>query len=780
MKTMVLIIICLAVCTSLTASDTKGVIDWVNPFIGTGGEGHTFPGVTLPFGMIQVSPDTELHSFQKGFPWCAGYRYEDSTIVGFSHTHFSGTGHSDLGDILLMPYHGELKTEPGQAEDPDSGYRSRFSHHSEIAKPGYYRVQLLDSHITVELSATERTAIHRYTYPTGVSPKVFLDLVHAIYDYNGKIGWAEIRVENDTTVSGYRRIHGWAPDRLICFTIQFSKPITNYGLINQDNSIYKGFGVKGPLLVNYPLAKGRKLKAYFEFEEKKQPLMVKVSISGVDMKRAKHNLQQEQPGWNFDTVVQTAQNTWQAELSKVKIQGSDTEQETLYTALYHTFISPAVYMDVDGRYRGADGAVHKADNFVNYTTFSLWDTFRALHPLFTLLQSERNSHMIQSMLVHQQQSAMSLLPVWSFHANETWCMIGYHGVSVIADAYLKGITLIDPTKALEAMVQSAQTAQYGGLEHYMRYGYVPIDLEKEGASKTLEYAYDDWTIARMAQAMGEAETASRFYKRANYFRNIFDKKSRFMRAKKSDGHFREPFDPMVAAYGGDYTEGNAWQYSWFVPHDPAALIKLMGGDSAFSDKLDQLFTISGDHEKYRGVEDIAGLIGQYAHGNEPSHHIAYLYPFAGKAWKTQERLNQVMTGLFNNSPQGIPGNEDCGQMSAWYLFTSFGFYPVAPGSNQYILGRPFLSQARISLPDGKQFEIIAHQRSKQNIYVGSVRLNGNPLNRTYIEHKEIVAGGKLEFFMTSKPNRSWGQSLKNRPYSLSTSQKRIKITRGEK
>lgn len=774
-----LMVLILAFIHPLAASD-KASVDRVDPFIGSGGEGHTFPGAVVPFGMIQVSPDTELHSFKSGFPWCAGYRYEDPTIVGFSHTHFSGTGHSDLGDILLMPFHGELQADPGTAQDPDSGYRSRFSHDQEKASPGYYRVRLQDSDIEVELSATARAAIHRYRYPPQVAPRVLLDLVHSIYDYDGKISWAEIRVENATTVTGYRRSHGWAPDRTICFCLQFSRPIVDYGLINQDEPVYKGFGVKGPLLQNYPVAKGRKLKACFEFARSDEPLLVKLAISGVDMNGAKANLAAEMTGWDFDKVVRSARSAWQTELDKLKFQAGESELTTLYTALYHSLIAPAVYMDVDRRYRGLDGAVHSAEGFDNHTIFSLWDTFRALHPLFTLLQPERDADMIRSMLAHQRQSAMNLLPVWSFHGNETWCMIGYHAVSVIADAWLKGIRSFDPKAALSAMVHTAQSPQYGGLNGYMQHGFVPIDREKEAASKTLEYAYDDWAIARMASAQGDSETARIFYERALSYRNIFDPDSGFMRARNSDGSFREPFDPLLAAYGGDYTEGNAWQYSWFVPHDPAGLIELMGGDADFVRKLDQLFVIQADKEKYSAVEDIAGLIGQYAHGNEPSHHIAYLYPFAGKPWKTQERLRQIMTGLFDNSAQGIPGNEDCGQMSAWYLFTSLGFYPVAPGSGQYVLGRPFLDRAEISLPDGRTFTVIAHQRSEQTPYVERVLLNGRPLPRTYINHQEIIAGGTLEFFMADAPDMSWGKAAKNRPYSFSTSPEGIHINRGKK
>jgi len=747
--------------------ENPGPLDYVNPFIGTGGEGHTFPGAVVPFGMIQVSPDTELHSFKKGFPWCAGYKYEDKTIVGFSHTHFSGTGHSDMGDILLMPFTGAFKSSPGTADDPDSGYRSRFDHKNESASPGYYMVNLKDYNIKAELSATKRAGIHRYSFPEKEEHKILLDLVHSIYHYEGKVSWARIRVESETRITGYRRTHGWAPDRVIYFVIDFSKPLKNYGIINEDKPLYRGFGIKGPHLKNYPSAQGKKIKAYFEFETSDEPLIVKIGISGVDIKGAIKNLESEIPHWDFDKVVREAKMSWQQELSFVDISGTRKEKENFYTSLYHTFISPALYMDVDNRYRGLDNAVHYSKDFTNHTIFSLWDTYRALHPLFTLFQPYRDVNMIRSMIEHFKQSEMGMLPVWSFHGNETWCMIGYHSVSVIADAYMKGLTGINKVDSLEAMVTTAMNEHYGGISQYMKFGFVPIDLEKEGASKTLEYAYDDWAIARMAQKMGEEKIAENFFRRSCNYRNIFDKKSGFMRARKSNGLFREPFDPMAATYGGDYTEGNAWQYSWYVPHDTSGMIDLMGGDKVLIRKLDHLFKLDSSNEKFSEVEDIAGLIGQYAHGNEPSHNTAYLYVYAGAPWKTQDILHRIMNELYNNTSDGIPGNEDCGQMSAWYIFTSLGFYPVAPGSNQYVIGAPFLDKASIFLPGGENFRIISHNRSGQNIYIQKVLLNGKILDRTFIEHEDIVKGGTLEFFMGKNINDKWGRSKKNRPYSLS-------------
>ncbi len=749
--------------------ETEGPLEFVNPFIGTGGEGHTFPGAVVPFGMIQVSPDTELHSFKKGFPWCAGYRYEDNTIVGFSHTHFSGTGHSDMGDILLMPFTGLLKSSPGTAEDPDSGYRSRFDHQNESASPGYYTVKLSDYNIKVELSASKRVGIHRYIFPKNERRKVLLDLVHSIYNYEGKVSWARIRVESKTRITGYRRTHGWGPDRVVFFVIDFSYPIDNYGILNEDDPKYRGFGVKGTHLKNYPSVQGRKIKAYFEFGTSDEPLLVKVGISGVDIGGAIKNLEKEIPHWDFDRVVKEAKKSWKNELSFIDVKGTKREKENFYTSLYHTFISPSIYMDVDNRYRGIDNSIHTAEGFENHTIFSLWDTYRALHPLFTIFQPEKNVHMIKSMVEHFKQSEMKMLPIWSFHGNETWCMIGYHAVSVIADAYMKGLKGINESEALEAMVTTARNKNYGGLSHYMKFNYVPVDLEKEGASKTLEYAYDDWTIARMAKKMGREEIAKEFFIRSLNYRNIFDKNSGFMRAKNSDGKFREPFDPMEARYGGDYTEGNAWQYSWYVPHDTSGLIDLLGGDHMLIDKLDHLFNLDSSKEKFKEVEDISGLIGQYAHGNEPSHNTAYLYVYAGAPRKTQGILHRIVNELYDNTPDGIPGNEDCGQMSAWYIFTSLGFYPVAPGSNQYVIGAPFLDEVSILLPNGNRFRITTYDRNEKNIYIQKVKLNGKNMNRTYIYHREILNGGELKFFMGNDKNSDWGSQKNSRPYSLSGS-----------
>ncbi len=751
------------------AAGGTGPYDDVDPFIGTGGEGHTYPGATVPFGMVQLSPETDVRFFRESFPWAAGYRHSDTSILGFSHTHFSGTGHSDLGDVLLMPTVGPLQLDPGPAGDPDAGYRSRFSHDQETACPGSYSVLLKDSGINVELTATNRVGLHRYTFPESADARVILDLVSSIYNYDGKVLWSKIRVESDSLVTGFRETKGWAPGRQVYFALQFSKPFESYGLVNEAEEQYRGFGRSGRLLENYPEAAGRKLKAYFNFKTRAgEVILAKVALSSVGIDGALKNLRAEVPGWDFDGVRHAAKEAWSRELGKIVVEGDRPQRRIFYTALYHTMLAPVTYMDVDGRYRGVDQAIHVAEGFTNYHIFSLWDTYRAAHPLLTILHPQRDGEMIRSMLAHREQSVHGILPVWSFGSHETWCMIGYHAVPVIADAFLKGIRNFDAQAAFDAMKASATYAPYGGLDGYMKHGYVPIDLEKEGASKTLEYAYDDWTIAQMAEALGRTGDHEQFQARARSFRNIYDPATGFMRAKKTDGSFNEPFDPVYAQYGSDYTEGNAWQYTWYVPHDVQGLIDLMGGRERFVERLDQLFTLRVSEEKYKHVEDIAGLIGQYAHGNEPSQHIAYLYSYAGRPWRTQERVRQIMTTLFDDTPEGISGNEDCGQMSAWYVFSALGFYPVAPGSLEYVIGAPQLPKAMIDLGGGKTFTVRAERLSSRNLYIQSAKLNGKVYDKAYVHHDDVVRGGELTFVMGPKPNRAWASSAAAAPYSMSS------------
>ncbi|MGH8084583.1 MAG: GH92 family glycosyl hydrolase [Lysobacter sp.] len=743
--------------------------DAVDPFIGTGGEGHTFPGAVVPFGMIQLSPDTRIQPRKDAYDWAAGYRYDDSTIIGFSHTHFSGTGHSDLGDVLLMPIAGEVKLERGDVDKPGSGYHSRFKHDDEVAQPGYYAVTLDDYGIRAELTATERVGVHRYTFPAGQPAHVLVDLRTSMYDYPGKTLWSRMRLREDGTVTGVRETRGWAPGRQLYFAMRFSQPLSGHALHDTEQDIaYKGFATPGHQDPRQRAQiEGRELVGTFDFGDTEQ-LLVKVSISSVSEDNAIANLDAEVPGWNFDRVRTAARASWTEALSAIEVDASDDDRTAFYTALYHTLMAPSLFMDSDGRYRGPDNAVHTADGFRHHSTFSLWDTYRALHPLLTLVQPEqRNSDFINSMLAHRRHSPYGILPVWSFHGLETWTMVGYHAVPVIADAYLKGIRGFDADEALQAMVASASYGPYDGLAQYMELGYVPIDEEGEAASKTLEYAYDDWTIARMAEAMGRDDIATTFGKRAGNWRHAFDPETGFMRARKRDGEFRTPFDPSASGYGTDYTEGNAWQYSWYVPQDVAGLIDSLGGDDALVSKLDQVFDAEVDPGLFEHMEDITGLIGWYAHGNEPSHHVAYLYAYAGQPWRTQERLKQIVDSQYAPRPDGLSGNDDLGQMSAWYVFTSLGFYPVAPGSNQYVIGRPFLPRAAMNLPNGKRFTVIADGLDDANPYVGGVLLNGKPLERSYITHEEIIAGGELRFTMQTGADTTWASGADQRPYSMS-------------
>lgn len=743
----------------------------VNPFIGTGGEGHTYPGATVPYGMVQLSPDTRIQSRKNGYGWAAGYRYDDSTIVGFSHTHFSGTGHSDLGDLLLMPTTGELKLERGNPDQPLSGYTSRFNHASETAQPGYYAVTLDDYKVRAELTASARVGMHRYSFPAGKPAHVVLDLRTSMYDYPGKILWSRLRVRADGTVTGFRETRGWAPGRQLYFAMRFSQPLSGHQLHDTEQDVvYKGFpppGEKDP--AQRAQIEGRQLVAAFDvLPEAGKPLLVKVAISPVSEEGAIANLDAEAPGWDFDGMRAAAKQQWSAALGAVEAQGSADERTRFYTALYHTLLGPTLFMDSDGRYRGPDNAVHQAKGWTNYSTFSLWDTYRALHPLATLVQPpQRTNDFVNSLLASRRESPYGVLPVWSFHGLETWCMIGYHAVPVIADAYMKGIRGYDTEEALQAMVASANYGPYDGIAQYRELGYVPIDEEGEAASKTLEYAYDDWTIAQMAQDMGKTEVASEFTKRAGNWKHAFDPGTGFMRARKRDGSFREPFDPSASGYGTDFTEGNAWQYSWYVPQDVAGLAAAHGGSDKLLQRLDDVFEAKVDPSIFAHMEDITGLIGWYAHGNEPSHHVAYLYAHAGQPWRTQARLKQIMDTQYAARPDGLAGNDDLGQMSAWYVFTALGFYPVTPGSNQYIIGRPFLPQATLNLPDGKRFSIVATGLDAAHTYVGNVTLNGKPLDRAYVTHQEIVAGGELRFTMQAEPNKLWAADTAKLPYSMS-------------
>jgi predicted alpha-1,2-mannosidase len=748
-------------------------VETVDPFIGTGGEGHTFPGAVAPFGMVQLSPDTDTRCrIRECYGHAAGYRYDDPTIQGFSQTHFSGAGHSDLGDFLLMPLAGDaVPLEPGDPAKPGSGYRAQFSHAGEVARPGYYSVHL-GTGIRAELTAGTRVGVHRYTFAPGTAAHLLLDLRSSLYDYPGKILWSTVRVRADGTLTGMRETRGWAPARKLFFAMRFSAPLEAHGFFNREGEIaYKGFQGPGRGREDVDQLQGRALVARLDFGRLAAPLEVKVALSSVDEDAAIANLDSEAGG--FDQVAARTRTAWEQALGVLRVEAPAPMQRMVMTALYHTLIAPSVFSDADGRYRGPDDQVHRAEGFTFHSTFSLWDTFRAQHPMLLLTQPEaRNRDFVRSLLASQQASPFGILPVWQFHGRETWTMIGYHAVPVIADAYLKGVRGFDAGAALDAMAQSARYGPYGGLADYMKLGFVPIDREPEAASKTVEYAYDDWTIARMAQAIGRTDLAAEFGRRANSWRNSFDAKTGFLRARKADGSFRVPFDPTAINYGSDYTEGNAWQYSWFVPQDQAGLFRLLGDDAAAVAKLDRMFDYDMSSIDYSHAEDIAGLIGQYIHGNEPSHHVAYLYAFAGQPWRTQERLAQIVASQYKATPDGLSGNDDLGQMSAWLVFTALGFYPVAPGSNEYVIGRPFVERAVLTLPNGKRLTMVAGGLSAANRYVGQVTLNGRAIDRVFLRHDEIMAGGELRFTMQAAPNKAWGTSPAARPFSMSTAARR--------
>jgi len=743
----------------------------VDPFIGTGGEGHTFPGATLPFGMVQLSPDTRIQPRKDAYGWAAGYRHSDDTIVGFSHTHFSGTGHSDLGDVLLMPVSGDAKLERGDPDVPGSGYTSRYSHATETAAPGYYAVTLADAGVRAELTASARVGVHRYAFPQGKPAHVIVDLRTSMYDYPGKVQWSRIRVRADGTVTGMRETRGWAPGRQLYFALRFSQPLAGHALQDTEQNVpYKGFPPPGEKdSAQRAQIEGRQLVARFDFGDRlSAPLVAKLAISPVSEDGAIANLDAEVPGFDFDRVRAAAQAQWAQALGVAEVDAPAPMRKAFFTALYHAFMGPSLFMDSDGRYRGPDNAVHQAKGWTHYSTFSLWDTYRALHPLLTIVQPEqRNADIVNSLLASRRESPYGVLPVWAFHGLETWCMIGYHAVPVIADAYMKGIRGFDADEALDAMVASASYGPYDGIAQYMQLGYVPIDEEGEAASKTLEYAFDDWTIFRMAQALGRKDLAATFGKRAANWKHAFDPATGFMRARKRDGSFRTPFDPDASGYGTDYTEGNAWQYSWYVPQDVAGLAAAHGGADKLLARLDAVFDAKVDPKVFAHMEDITGLIGWYAHGNEPSHHVAYLYAYAGQPWRTQARLKQIMDTQYKPTIDGLAGNDDLGQMSAWYVFTALGFYPVAPGSNQYILGRPFVRKATLNLPNGKRFSVVADGLSDANAYVGGVTLDGKPLHRAFITHQELMAGGELRFAMQAQPDKDWPGAGAQAPYSMS-------------
>ena len=773
-RTLLFVSMMLLGATSLFAQQSKKPVDYVNPMIGTDGMGHTFPGACAPFGIVQLSPDTDTipHNIdgkyqKKVYEYCAGYQYHDTTIVGFSHTHFSGTGHSDLGDILIMPTTGELKLNPGTEDNPDSGYRSRFSHETEKSMPGYYEVMLDDYNVKAQLTATQRVGVHKYTFPKGGDGRIILDLNHGIYNYDGKTLWASIRVESPTLITGYRITNGWARTNYTYFAISFSQPIENYGYQDFEKILYRGFWRKFQVNKNFPEMAGRKVVSYFEFDtEANAEVVVKVALSATSTDGAVKNLMAEAATNDFDAIASQTSNEWNRQLSSIEVEGTDDQKAMVYTSYYHTMINPSVYMDVDGRYRGLDQNTHQADGFNNYTIFSLWDTYRAEHPFLMLMKPTQARDMAVSMIRHQQQSAHGMLPIWSHMANDNWCMSGYHATSVLADAIVKGAD-VDKAEALKAMVSTSNVPYFEGIGEYVKLGYVPLEASSTAASTTLEYCYDDWTIYKTALAAGNKEVADEYYKRALNYRNIYEKEQGFARPKYRDGSFKAEFD-VLQTHGEGFIEGNSWNFSFHVPHDVFGVINQMGGEQEFLRKLDELFAMHLPEEYYAANEDITAdcLIGGYVHGNEPSHHIPYLYAWTSQPWKTQYWVREVMNKMYKNHIRGLGGNDDCGQMSAWYLFSAMGFYPVCPGTDQYVLGAPYVPYMKLTLDNGKTFEIKAPEVSDKNRYVKSVLLNGEPYTKTYITHADLVNGGTLEFVMSAKPNKKRGLAMSDKPYSL--------------
>ncbi len=732
----------------------SNLTQYVNPFVGTEGNGNTYPGAVAPFGLVQLSPDT----FIKDWEACAGYRYKDSTMYGFSMTHFSGTGIPDLGDFLFVPSVGQFKFKPSVKGKPDSGYITRFSHSQEKASPGYYSVYLPQYKVKVELTATERAGMLKFTFPKSDSANVMLDLTHVL---QWKIIWSHLRIENKQLVTGFHMVHGWAKERYLYFAAKFSRPFEKCGIMNKGKHVF----YNTYRFTSKYESSGKDIQFYARYNtEKQQVIIVKVGISAVSAANALKNLDAEIPGWDFDKVVAQTRNKWNHELHKITIEGNQEQKETFYTSLYHAFLLPSVYSDVNGEYRGLDQNIHKAKGFTDYTTYSLWDTYRALNPLFNLVQANRTADMVKSMLAHYDQSVDHLLPIWSFYSNETWCMIGYHAVSVISDAYLKGIHNFDVQKAYEAMKATAMNPDYDHVATFNKLGYVPDNFENESVSKTLEYAYDDYAIAKLAKALGKTADYNYFIKRAMNYKNVFDPSTGFMRGKDSKGHWRTPFSPNRYSY--DFTESNSWQYTWYVPQDVQGLINLEGGRKRFIAKLDSVFT-TPTSLKQTAKEEIDGVIGQYWHGNEPAQQISYLFDYAGEPWKTQYWVHRIMKTQYGDKPNSLSGNDDCGQMSAWYLFNVLGFYPVCPVNDQYVIGSPSAKEATINLSNGKKIEIQAIHFSDKNIYIQSMTLNGKKWNKTYIPYDAIKNGGKIVYMMGPKPNKKWGSAPGSQPFSLS-------------
>ena len=715
----------------------SNVLKNVNNFIGTGGHGHTYPGVSLPFSLVQLSPDNGISAWD----WCSGYNYNDSIIVGFSHTHLSGTGIGDLCDVLIMPTTKDVDLTKKINSREDYDFKSKFSHDKESATPGYYSVWLEDD-IFVELTSTRRTGMHRYNFSDGTADR------RIVIDLGYSVNWDEpmktkINIEDDKTIVGYRMSRGWAEDQRVFFVIKFSEPIKKLKLSSD-----------GAILNNKELAVGKRTSALLDFKEYSKKIIVKVGISSVSIEGARNNLEKENNGWDFDKVKKNSMNIWNDNLNSISVETSNEDIKTIfYTALYRTQLAPHLHSDIDNNYRAWDQKIYK-QNHDYYSTLSLWDVFRASMPLLSIIQPDKYKDFVMTMLHHYNE--YGLLPVWTLWANETNCMTGYHSIPVISDALRKGFIPDSLKKDFYNAAKSTMMADDRGLKYYKKYGYIPYDSLAESVTISLEYGYDDWCVAQMANVVNKSNDYEYFMNRSKAYKYLYDKKTGFMRGKDLVGKWRTPFDPKRSEHreNTDYTEGNAWQHSWFVLHDIEGMINIMGGKEAFSDKLDRLFSEDSDIQGENVSPDISGLIGQYAHGNEPSQHIAYLYNYAGKPWKTQEVVRGILKTQYSNAPDGLSGNEDCGQMSAWYVFSSMGLYPTNPSSSIYDIGSPIFDKITINLKNGKKFKIEAIGNSEENIYVKSISLNGNKLDRLYITHNEIIQGGTLVFHMDSKPNKN--------------------------
>lgn len=730
----------------------KNALAYVNPFIGTAGHGHTYPGVTVPFGMIQLSPDNGISAWD----WCSGYHYTDSIIVGFSHTHLSGTGIGDLTDILIMPTNRQLdltvlpQGEKAQYPDNPEGlrdrlpYKSKFSHEKETALAGYYQVYLETPKVNVELTANKRTGMQRYTFEKGDKQSVVLDLGIA-FNWDKAVA-TQIAMKDTQTIVGYRHSKGWAKNQKVFYVIKFSKPMQTWDFYKNGKKIVEPKGS--------PSIEAEKTAAQFFFDNANSRLTAKVAISSVSIENAIANLQSD--GQDFDATRQTASSLWGDALGKIQVETpTDSLKTIFYTALYHTQVAPVTFSDSNGDCRLQNDSIIKDNDFTVYSTLSLWDTFRAEQPLLTLLAPEKVSDIIQSMLLYYDEHKR--LPVWTLSGNETNCMTGYHSIPVIVEAYKKGIRNFDVAKAYEAM-KATMLQNDRGLKLYKKYGYIPYEKLDESVTISLEYAYDDWCVAQMALALENEEDYVFFMKRSEAYKKLFDAKTGFMRGKSAKGKWNAPFDPKRSNHREhtDYTEGNAWQHSWFVLHDVPNFIKMHGGNKPFLKKLEQLFVESSEITGENVSVDISGLIGQYAHGNEPSHHIPYLFNFAGQPWRTQYWVREILKSQYNTTPEGLSGNEDCGQMSAWYVFGAIGLYPFNPASANYQIGSPIFEKTSLQLPNGKIFTILAENTSDTNRYIQSATLNGNEFNETEISHETILEGGVLKFIMGATPNKNWG------------------------